>query len=521
MYSSINTSYLQDFNIGREVVSSNYNLRNKSSQSKRFNSNRKMIVTSNVNNFSEENDCLADRFKMLPPTMNRVPRSSKTSENNMTHNVRKSLLSSQNKCHPCDINKEFPKRKQKCRSCNNSEKHNNTVSSIEISTDTWLNKKVTIFTDWIVMLNEKSQLIIKGMLQCGKLARSKPILRRLTSTNVESVYQHLYCLQGNITDNEYELPEYVRNKFYNGFPYDWKNVCKIWKTFIQQGCCTIFRWPTPITDSDDDIKSEVTDITFACSNSSEDKILNSKSFKESRVPRVSAVTNSSYNNLETKNKQSLRSNSSKKCDSSTQTYVSDITENSFHPVNIQTSKKQYNKNKENCIHQENRNSNSSCIRNEKKKLEDKLNVIINKLTNKSYSQECMKCMSNVIEILDCLNYAISYDSSKENTFNIKSSKLKGNNERNYKSLEYCQSDTFLLNNNMDKIIDTDSVLQKKRTFAEMNEANCSSISDSKSERCTEIPKISMRRMKQRKEALMKPYERKLIPCRPGCSAENI
>ncbi|KOC62568.1 hypothetical protein WH47_04229 [Habropoda laboriosa] len=504
--STTNTSYSQDFNISSDVVSSSNNLRNILLQRKRINRNHKVVSTSSVKKFSEESDCQSDHFLMPTHTLDKVFRSSKKSDNNVTYNVTKYLLTSQSKCPLFDINKESLKRKQKYKSCNDREKYINTFSSLQIPSDTCPNRKVTIFTKWKVMLNEQSQLIIRGMLECGKIAQSKPIMKRLTSTNIESIYEHLYCLQGNIVDDECELPDYIRSKFYNGFPDDWENVCQSWKTFLQ-GCSRTFRWPTPITDSDDDLKTEVTDITFACANSPEDGILNLKSFKESHISRASAVTNCSCNILEMKDKQDFNSNSYKKCDSFTQTYISDITENSSHQVDIEPSKKQYNNDKENCIHQEDKNLNYSRIRNEENGLKDKLSLILNNLTDKNCSHECI---SKVIEILeDCLNYVVTCGSSKEDTFNIKSSKLEGNNERNHESLEYCQSESSPLENNIGKIIDTSSVLRRKRTFAEMNEANSSSTSDSENEVYAGVPKISMKRMIRRKKELMKPYKRKL------------
>lgn len=59
-----------------------------------------------------------------------------------------------------------------------------------------------------------------------------------------------------------ELPDYVRGKFHNGFPDDWENVYQIWRNYIAGGCQITFRWPTPITDSDDDLHSEITDFSY-------------------------------------------------------------------------------------------------------------------------------------------------------------------------------------------------------------------------------------------------------------------
>ncbi|XP_015115660.1 uncharacterized protein LOC107040206 [Diachasma alloeum] len=118
-----------------------------------------------------------------------------------------------------------------------------------------------IFSKWRPVLNDKGQLIIKGTLECGRVARSKPVIRRLSSVSVQSVFNHIYHLHGNIYDERHELPDYIRGKFYNGFPDDWENVYQVWSNFVAGGSRESFRWPTPVTDSDDDLQSEISDIT--------------------------------------------------------------------------------------------------------------------------------------------------------------------------------------------------------------------------------------------------------------------
>lgn len=58
-----------------------------------------------------------------------------------------------------------------------------------------------------------------------------------------------------------ELPKYIYQKFYNGFPDDWRNVHAIWKNYVAQGSGENFRWPMDVNYSDDDLNSEITDIT--------------------------------------------------------------------------------------------------------------------------------------------------------------------------------------------------------------------------------------------------------------------
>ncbi|XP_043480691.1 TNF receptor-associated factor family protein DDB_G0272098-like isoform X2 [Leptopilina heterotoma] len=117
------------------------------------------------------------------------------------------------------------------------------------------------FHRWRVFLNDRGELLIKGLLNNEIWARSKPVAEMLSPTKLKSKYQHTYYLHGNIIDEKNELPKYIYQKFYNGFPDDWRNVHVIWKKFVAQGCGENFRWPMDVNYSDDDLNSEITDIT--------------------------------------------------------------------------------------------------------------------------------------------------------------------------------------------------------------------------------------------------------------------
>jgi len=45
-------------------------------------------------------------------------------------------------------------------------------------------------------------LIFVSFSNSGRIARSKPIIRRYSATCVESKYKHKYILQGNIVDEK-------------------------------------------------------------------------------------------------------------------------------------------------------------------------------------------------------------------------------------------------------------------------------------------------------------------------------
>ncbi|XP_046834565.1 uncharacterized protein LOC124431131 isoform X2 [Vespa crabro] len=122
------------------------------------------------------------------------------------------------------------------------------------------------FFNWRVILNENGHLVIKGTLESGKIARTKPILNRLTARSLESIFKQIYHLKGNIVDNRNELPEYVREKFFNGFPDDWEDVLEVWKLFISKGSNSNFHWPIEITDNDNDANGKMSDLTFERTN---------------------------------------------------------------------------------------------------------------------------------------------------------------------------------------------------------------------------------------------------------------
>ncbi|XP_046741146.1 uncharacterized protein LOC124408329 [Diprion similis] len=126
-----------------------------------------------------------------------------------------------------------------------------------------------LFMNWIVRLNDHGQICIKGKLESGEHVRSKAVKKRLNATTVVSVMHHKYHLLGNIYDLKEELPEYIRGKFFNGFPTDWENVRQIWQSYVASGCSQRFRWPRPIADSDDDLLSDITDLPIFRSTKTE------------------------------------------------------------------------------------------------------------------------------------------------------------------------------------------------------------------------------------------------------------
>ncbi|XP_053997640.1 uncharacterized protein LOC128886614 isoform X1 [Hylaeus anthracinus] len=471
------TNFLQASRIGSEVVSSSNNLRNMILKGNDKNG-CKPIATSSVKKFNTKTDSDKDYLLMPPPNFDCVPSTFKKSNDITTTNDARIQSVSEN-----DTIKETPE-------------HDNICSSNMIS-DIVQNRKVKVFKDWKVMFNGQGQLVIKGRIERGIIARSKPIIRRLTSTIVESICKHLYQLQGNIVDNEYELPDYVINKFSNGFPDDWLNVCDIWRAFIDKGCKTTFRWPTNVTDSDDDLRSEITDMTFVGSNSPENK--GPKSLKEPRTLR-SATSNVLQALTEKENNSPCKTNMS---NSFTQTSISGTC-----PVTW------LNNDKENCKQQDNTASNCFYSEDERNKLRDKLNLIINTLTDKNDSKTCLNIIS---ELLDWIHHIISNEADENDKSNIKNSRSSSNKSSNSK--EYCPSESIPLQNiivfdrnksaTADSLTNCNNSSQINKTFNSMNRTNGSSSSDSESSVYAGVRKISVTQILHRKRPVIESPKRKI------------
>lgn len=293
----------------------------------------------------------------------------------------------------------------------------------------------------------------------------------------------------------------------------------MWRTFVQQGSKLTFRWPTPIADSDDDLKSEVTDITYASFSSPEDKTLNFKASKGMPASRLPFNSDCIFNVSQSNNDKENRSPHSDRISNVfAQTLMSNASSNSCDNVAIQTPTKQGHCEKENYKQQESIASSCSYLGNKTNKLKDKLNGIVDGL-DKNCSQELI---SKVIEIFDCLNYVMSHGPIKDYESNTEGSKLEQNkctvqeqcNEANDNSRGYCQSEYIPLQNPVH--LDTDKhswSLKTDRTIAGNKSIGANrdkdDDDDSGSEIYAGIPKISAERVLRQKETLIKPCKRKV------------
>ncbi|KAJ8674976.1 hypothetical protein QAD02_010762 [Eretmocerus hayati] len=122
-----------------------------------------------------------------------------------------------------------------------------------------------IFYRWRIMLNEKRELIVKGKDRDednGTPIKSKPITSILSAKQLQSGNRYIYELHGGIADGHRVLPNYIRQKFAEGFPIDWQNVHQLWIEYLDARPSSNFRWPTNLNDVDDDIQSIVTEYSF-------------------------------------------------------------------------------------------------------------------------------------------------------------------------------------------------------------------------------------------------------------------
>ncbi|KYM99448.1 hypothetical protein ALC62_09795 [Cyphomyrmex costatus] len=341
------------------------------------------MTTSSVKAYNDEKDYV-DRLTMPPPLGNTIYRTVRESQDRIAlSNYKDVSLSDSSICSTMNTYL----RNAPTISSNTDDKA--TVSEYQ---ETYVlpslihdsQKKNRVFSKWKVMLNSQYELLIKGTLECGKIARSKPVIRRYSEKCVESKYKNVYILAGNIIDERNGLPDYIRGKFYNGFPDDWENVYQLWRTYVEQGCSVTFRWPTPITDSDDDLKSELTDMTHAyvknktitsatksCIPSFEKNsfIKPFTPFYNTEKGTIAVVQTTDMKSLcDESNKQNFKLDINSPCNSRKVDSLKDILQ------------------------------------------EDKLNMIINNLADKNCSLEYV---NNIVKMLGYVNYAVSYRSESE------------------------------------------------------------------------------------------------------------
>ncbi|XP_011499588.1 PREDICTED: uncharacterized protein LOC105363555 [Ceratosolen solmsi marchali] len=399
--------HYQTSKAGSDVVSSSLNLRRilKSTCAE-----RKPMATSSVKKYPVHGFD-KDRAIMPPPVLYK-PVNSNDKNLPLVMNSKSNAQDKQCKNPELD-NKSYSSSESIINSSAN-------LQDISFSTTSEINdhKGYRNFVDWRVILNDRGELIIKGTLDCGRIGRSKPVVQRFSCTKVRSLYKHIYILNGNLVDNRRELPDYIRGKFYNGFPDDWENVYQLWRKFISEGSPITFRWPRHVTDSDDDLNSEVTDFTYfkQISHNKQTNFSNATSKNdtslENRAKPNAREHQTNKTNLELSRKESVDCtspkihNTNKRVDDSG--HSSEVRDISTSNAECATN------NNRKCTHCTTSNCSNSNLKNTSYLYEiireDKLRIILSNLGDKNCPPQYL---DKFIGFIDCLRYILSYTPSND------------------------------------------------------------------------------------------------------------
>lgn len=204
------------------------------------------------------------------------------------------------------------------------------------------------------------------------------------------------------------MPEYVRGKFLNGFPDDWENVYQLWQNYRSDGSRLSFHWPTAVTDSDDDIKSETTEISYKSTYGKQMKFVSPRKRAGSKTSSsVPAITEADTENPLNPNRCCCSHNSFVNPPETVSRIHSELNRDG-NGMNVTVEEKK-----------ESHETNSSSLNSTDKVgayslkdilQEDKLQIIIDNLTNKNCSVEYIK---KVVEMFDGIKYLVSYQSNEK------------------------------------------------------------------------------------------------------------
>lgn len=325
---------------------------------------------------------------------------------------------------------------------------------------------------------------------------------------------------------------------------------------MSQGCQVTFRWPTPITDSDDDLKSELTELTYI--HTTNNKTIPMGTHMSVECINSKNPSNKSSNNEE---KYNCSSHSLQRCEENT-SFVKRLVSNSKKDI---TSISQ-TRNIKLAHDEDNKQTNieldvnpvfsevSSRGMNKLKDIirEDKLHIIINNLADRNCSP---KYIDKIIELLTCVDYLVSYrtnseynddsavfvncgTSSKLETIPLQSSLSCNDNYININKLEN--------HININKLENGDSRMEQSNNYMRSTDLRCAK-NDSNSTQLSNpinirpkhdnnndsnesesetygVPKISeIERVLQAQKASRKIYKHKVRkkPTNPQCDAKEI
>lgn len=172
----------------------------------------------------------------------------------------------------------------------------------------------------------------------------------------------------------------------------------------------MFRWPTPIADSDDDLKSEVTDLTYTCTTRSKKTVPNHRHEPTKSAGQLIKPENSDKSSEKMCLNCSRSMQNSEKTRSSVKSFASDAEEHTTTSIaqtkNTSNEDNVRNINRMNVISLQRSPERMNRLRDVIQ--EDKLNMIISNLENRNCSQEYI---DKIIEMFDCLDYVVSYSAA--------------------------------------------------------------------------------------------------------------
>ncbi|XP_033219056.1 uncharacterized protein LOC117174251 isoform X2 [Belonocnema kinseyi] len=520
--STVTSSTLQVSRTGSEVLASSCHLKKLISKRQML---HKPMATSSLKQYSEADQSVDDRAIMPPPSSSNIirPPAKRSSPSVTTESL------NQSRQPPSFTDDLYSRGKQSFSDGNSSTDHPEDSGCPQ---DQSRGKPIVRdFYRWRVVLNDQGQLLIKGSLENGKIARSKPVLKMLSSTKVESIYKHTYCLHGNIIDEKNELPKYIYTKFYSGFPDDWENIHQIWKNYVAQGSKENYRWPMDVCFSDDDLNSEITDITDI-HRSSETKFQEPSSIDKSTPQRSSGYSSDIRPESNSKSSENLSRDVNLKDASHLSSRNKTMEVSSFSSEKENRSRME-NKSQDESRHLgENRSGNLYTALNYAQTLkdyifEDKLTIITQNLLNENCPREYVRYVNETIENL---NHLISYKMTNLDETEVKRPRVEAKNDSRIAEdfQRNCSTPLFACNERMlnastqvsanevvQRIsnVETEKRNEKHETYPKMiSPQNLNPVTSgdiSESETYAGIPKISMDRIFQSKNYHSRYKERKI------------
>lgn len=286
-----------------------------------------------------------------------------------------------------------------------------------------------------------------------------------------------------------------------------------------------FRWPTPIADSDDDLKSEMTDMTYI-------NVRYKKPISTTGSCNLNECTKTENLNSAIKKKEKYQNYSPhylqnyEKSTPFIKSFISHSEKDIIPVIQTKNVKSLSEDNRQNVITTNDINPSLSSRKANKLKdilREDKLNIIIKNLADRNCSQ---KYIDKIIEMFDCLDYVVSYKTESEcnndsvvsatcdtydsETVPLQQNLVCDNNLANTNKLE----NKWMELKNYGHSADLGYRSIRNDTIQLSNPVNIKSKHDedsdkSESETYAGVPRVSIERVLKAREMSRKPYKRKV------------